>query len=193
LLTDPKTPAERLGFIGFLLGCSGGERDAGFLLKLMKQHGAKSPSALRGMMAGYVCLRPKDGWKRSLDVIADPTRGFLERHAILGMAEFFWNWKQTDHRDSLMLAVKAGVVQGDLADIAVEDLRRWKCWDLTRDVLSVYSRMSHDSEIVRRAILRYALTCPRPEASRFVAEQKKRTPDLVAEVEEALREEKSSK
>jgi hypothetical protein len=89
--------------------------------------------------------------------------------------------------------MKAGVFESDLADIAVEDLRRWGCWDLTKEILSTFERKSHESEIIHRAILRYAIACPRPEATRFVAEQKRRKPELMAEVEEALREEKIMK
>jgi hypothetical protein len=193
LLTNPKAPIERIGFLGFLLGCCGNEHDADLLLRLMKAHEKEHASSLRGLMAGYIGLKPKDGWKRALDILADPHRGFLQRHAILGTVEFFWNWKPNEHRDALLLAMKAGVFESDLADIAIEDLRRWGCWDLTKDVLSMFGRKSHESEIIRRAILRYALTCPRPEAARFAAEQKKRIPDVVAEVEEALRDEKSMK
>src|SRR5262245_56095603 len=193
LLANDKTPVDRIGFFGFLLGCCGGERDAELLLKLMKSSSKDNVSALRGLMAGYISLNPKEGWKKAIGIIADSHRGFLERHAILGCVEFFWNWKPNEHRDSLLLGIKAALLEGDLADIAVDDLRRWACWDLTKDIFSQYDRKSHNSEFVRRAILRYGLACPKPEAARFIAEQRKRAPELLSEIEEALREEKAMK
>ncbi len=193
LLNSNKTPSERIGFLGFLLGCCGNERDADLLLKLMKTAPADNSSAMRGLMAGYIGLKPKEGWKKAIGIITDSHRGFLERLAILGTIEFYWDWKPAEHRDALLFGMKAAVLEGDVADIAVDNLRRWGCWDLTKNILSLYDRKSHDSEFVKRAILRYASACPQPEAAKFVADQRKRTPGLVAEIEEAMREEKAMK
>ena len=76
---------------------------------------------------------------------------------------------------------------GDLADQAVEDLRRWGYWDLTGTVLAQFGKESHAAPIVRRAIVRYALTCPADDARRFVAAVRQSDPRLVGDVEEMLR------
>ena len=46
-----------------------------------------------------------------------------------------------------------------------------------------------DAPIVRQAILRYALSCPKtdPAAATFVAERRKQDPELVKDAEDALR------
>jgi hypothetical protein len=83
--------------------------------------------------------------------------------------------------------LRAVLAQGDLADLAISDLTRWESWDLTPDVLTLYGKKGYDAPIVRRAILRYALTCPKAEAATFIADRRKLEPDLVGEVEDGLR------
>jgi hypothetical protein len=72
----------------------------------------------------------------------------------------------------------------------VENLRRWQMWELTPQVLDLYGKKGHDAPLMRRAILRYALSCPRPEASTFVSQRRRVEPDLVKDVEETLQFEK---
>ena len=78
----------------------------------------------------------------------------------------------------------------DIADLAVEDLRQWQAWDLTPQVLGEFGKPTHAAPIVRRTIVRYALCCPKPEATRFVADLRQRDPELVREIEDSLQFEK---
>ena len=55
--------------------------------------------------------------------------------------------------------------QGELADLAVEDLRKWGRWETADKVLALYGKPSHNIPIVRRTILRYALSCPKKTAA----------------------------
>jgi hypothetical protein len=83
-------------------------------------------------------------------------------------------------RDGVLLLL----MQNDMADLAVEDLRRWKCWKAADQVLAL---KSHDVPIVRRSVLRFALSCPgNAKAAQVVAAWRKQDPDYVAEVEELL-------
>ena len=59
-------------------------------------------------------------------------------------------------------------------------------WDLTAKVLAQYGRPTHDTPIVRRTIIRYALCCPQPEARQFIANLRRLDPELVRELEEGL-------
>ena len=73
-----------------------------------------------------------------------------------------------------------------MADLAVEDLRRWGLWELTPKVLAQYGKPTHSSPIVRRSIVRYALCCPNPEARRFVETTRQQQRELVEDVEDSL-------
>jgi hypothetical protein len=81
--------------------------------------------------------------------------------------------------------------QGDIADIAVEDLRRWKLWDLTDDVLALYGRKSHDAPLMRRAIIRYAICCPNARAAEFITQRRRDDAEAVKDVEESVQAEKT--
>ena len=48
--------------------------------------------------------------------------------------------------------------QDDIADIAIEDLRKWKQWGETGFVLGLAGKETHADPLVKRAILRFALS-----------------------------------
>jgi hypothetical protein len=73
-----------------------------------------------------------------------------------------------------------------MADMAIEDLRRWKWWDLTNEVLAQYGKTTHAAPLVKNAILRYALCCPEPAAAAFVKNVRAANPAWVREVEESI-------
>jgi hypothetical protein len=56
-------------------------------------------------------------------------------------------------------------------------------------VLALYGKKGFDAPIVRQAILRYALSCPKTDtaAATFVAERRKQDPELVKDAEDALK------
>jgi hypothetical protein len=80
----------------------------------------------------------------------------------------------------------AVISRGDMADMAVEDLRRWQWWDLTRRVLAQYTQPTHAAPLVKNSILRYALTCPDADAAAFVKGVRASEPALLREIEESL-------
>ena len=123
-------------------------------------------------------------------MLRDPRRPFTDRLAVLGMLRFYHGWKPEETQREVLRGLESLLGQSDLADLAVEDLRRWQLWALTGEVLALYGKKEFDAPIQRRALVRYALSCPRAEASRFVAQLRKQDPDLVKDVEESLEFEK---
>jgi hypothetical protein len=57
-------------------------------------------------------------------------------------------------------------------------------------VLGLFAKKTHEAPIVRRSIVRYALLCPKPVATTFIADRRKQDADLVSDVEEGLQLEK---
>ena len=117
------------------------------------------------------------GWRIELDASGLPR---------LDSGRFYQAWLPRESRTSLLVALGAVLQQGELADLAVEELRKGEMWDLTEAVLAQYGRKGLDAPIQRRAIVRYALSCPLPQAKTFVVELRKREAELVHEVEEWL-------
>jgi hypothetical protein len=73
--------------------------------------------------------------------------------------------------------------------MAMEDLRKWKAWHLTERIVALYGRPGFDVPIIKRAILRFALSCPEgnEKAKEFIEKRKKEDPQYVEEVAELLR------
>ena len=186
LLTDPKTPLERLGLFAFLLGACGNKNDADTLAMLVDRPDDRTASALSGLLGGLIEMRPEDGWKRTLGILEEPKRAYQDKLAALGTIRFFQAYRPKEYRKSILTGMAAVVSRGDMADMAVEDLRRWQWWDLTKHVLTQYNKPTHAAPLVKNAILRYALTCPDAGAAAFVKEVEASDPAAVREVRESL-------
>ena len=186
LLADPQTPPERLGLFAFLLGACGTKEDATLLATLLTRGDERTSAALSGLLGGYIELRPREGWDLAVRLLQDTKRPYGDRLAVLGTLRFYQTWKPAECRKELLRGLSVVLQQGDMADLAVEDLRRWGWWDLTKLVLAQYDKPSHAAPLVRRSLVRYALCCPTPEAVAFVKQRRAREPDVFREVEEGL-------
>jgi hypothetical protein len=189
LLTNPQTPPDRLALFAYLLGGCGTPADADLLGRLLHQNDDNVSRAFAGLLAGYVQLRPDDGWRVLVGTLVDSRQSFSRRLAALSTVRFFYR-SQPAMRPRAVQTVASLVPQGDLSDLAIEDLRQWGEWGLTSDVLAQFGKKSHSAPMVRRAIVRYALSCPRPEARQFVEQLRRSDPQLVQDVEESLEFEK---
>jgi hypothetical protein len=190
-LKNPQTPQERLSLYAVLLGACGGPTDADLLAAMLNAGGERCTAAYDGLLAGYIHLKPREGWDLAARTMADGKKPLLIRLGVLRTLRFYHGSQPTESQASVLQAMKATLQQGELADVAVEDLRRWKVWDLTADVLRLYGKKGFDAPIMQRAIVRYALSCTdRDEAKRFVADRRAREADLIQEVEESLQFEK---
>jgi hypothetical protein len=187
-LADPETPTFRYGLYASMLGHCGGERHAELLRKMLDDPQKRLNSGIDGVMAGYVMLKPQEGWLYVREVLKEPSKDFMFRFAALRAARFFM-----DSRPDLVSSqdILAGVCQlleqADIADLAIEDLRKWHRWETTDRILALDGRKSHDIPIMHRTILRYALTSPSPQAAAFVQAARKKDPETVKDVEELLK------
>lgn len=181
-----EAPAERLGLLSFLLAACGTDADADLLIEIMRANDDRANRAFGGLLAGYIALRPDTGWKATVSILGNPKVPVHQRLAAINALRFFQGWRPGEFRERIQPGLEAALNLPDIADMAVEDLRRWGWWDLTGSVLEKFGRKTHDAPIVRQAIVRYALCCPKPEATRFVADLRKSDPKLVEDVAEGL-------
>lgn len=187
-LQDSKTPTFRYGLYASMLGHSGSEKDAGLLLELLEDPKKRVSSGLDGIMAGYVMLKPKEGWIYLSNVLKDTKKDFLFRYAGLRAVRFFVDSRpDVIAKGDVVKAVLPLLEQSDIADLAIEDLRKWKSWEALDAVLALNAKESHDIPIVKRAILRFALSSTDPKAVKFVEAARKKDNEWVKEVEELLR------
>jgi hypothetical protein len=187
-LKNPKTSIFCLRLYAILLGHCGGRTDATFLHAFAEKRVKRDcPQQLDGVLVGYTLLAPKDGYAYTCKLLKDPTNDFLVRYAALRALRYFHNTRpDAIGKRKVLEAMKIALVHEDMNDLAIDDLRRWRCWDLTARVLPLYGKPSKSFPVLRRAVVRYALQCPGPEAAAFLAERRKAEPVFVKDVEELL-------
>lgn len=190
LLTNPKTPADRLGIFAYLLGACGAKDDADLFVGLIRKNDERSNAALSGLLGGLVELEPERGWNAVRTILKSPDRPFADKLAALGTLRFFHASRPNENRKEIAACLALIVQIGDMADMAIEDLRRWHWWELTPLVLAQYGKPTHAAPLVKRAIVRYALCCPELEAVAFVKATRLADPKIVEQVEESLEFEK---
>jgi hypothetical protein len=146
-------------------------------------------SGMDGMLAGYVLLQPKEGSAYMTGLMRDAKLDFGLRYAALRASRFIHEFRaDLVPAADLTAALVILLDQKDIADLAVEDLRKWGRWEVADAVLGLYGRESHNVPIIRRSVLRYALSCPPGNAKvdAFLAERRKDSAKLVEEVQEIL-------
>lgn len=185
-IVDPKTPAANLQLYSNLLGHCGGNMHSHFL-RMVLEDPDRDEQVKSSLFVGYVLLEPKAGWDHVKKVLIDSRQEFLVRYGALRTLRFVHN----DRPDLVAEAELVGTVamvldQPDMADFAIEDLCKWKCWELTDKVLALAGRPSHDINVVKRAILRFALQSPTARAAAFVRTERQRDAAWVKDTEELL-------
>jgi hypothetical protein len=188
LKPEANTPAYRYGLYALLLGHCGKPEHAKVLRAMLDDPKKRLSSGVDGVMVGYTLLDPKEGWAYVREILKDSTKEFALRYAGLRAARWFHNVR-TDVLDKkdIVTGVAELLDQDDIADLAIEDLRRWGEWDFTERILALETKKSHDIPIIHRNILRYALQSPDKKAAEFVDDLRKKNPRLVADAEELLK------
>lgn len=193
-LTDPKTPPYRYGLYASLLGHCGKDKHAQVIKGMIDDPEKRRGSGIDGLLAAYVMLRPQDGWQFVRKIIQDTNQEFFIRYAGLRTIRFLWEQRpdlieRKDLQQGLVLTAQCG----DIADFAIEDLRRQESWKsdpkIVPKILELFDKETHDLPVVRRSILRYALHAARDKvapAQAFVDRQRKMDAEWVRDVEELL-------
>jgi hypothetical protein len=195
-LKDPNTRPSRFGLYGFLLGHCGKADDAKAMRALLDDPDRKFSSGLDGMVMGYTLLDKTAGYSYLMKLLADPEKEFLVKHAGLKVLRFFWEFRpEVLTRKQLLDGAAALMTHPDIADMPIDDLRKWKAWEMTETVLKYAKQESHNAlPINRRAILKFAIaaTWDNPKnaaAAAFVEQARKDDPDRVKLLEDLLKDE----
>ncbi|MFO0849231.1 MAG: hypothetical protein U0871_11850 [Gemmataceae bacterium] len=193
-LQDPNTPPSRYGLYGLMVGHCAKKEDAVKLRALLDDPARAKSSGVDGLMAGLILLDPKLGWDHLTALIKDPNQEFATHYACLRTLRFFWEFRpDVIGKDKVLAGMRDLVALKDLADLPIEDLRKWGCWDQTDYVLGFAAKESHNkTPIIRRAILRFALSAPASHAAakQYVEQARKEDPERVKFVEQTLADDK---
>jgi hypothetical protein len=190
-LTNAKTPSYHLGLYALLLGDCGKTRDAQLLRRLLNDPKKRKASGADGMLVSYTLLQPTPGWSFLRDrVLGRPEEPWSTRYAGLRAARFLWDFRSDVIKKKELLEGFCRMLNHpDMADLVIEDLRKWQCWEVSGRVVALATQDAYNYRGMRRAILRYALCCPPKytKAAEFVKRERRRNKEEVADVEEMLK------
>lgn len=193
---DPNTPVFRYGLFGLMLGLYGDKADGETFLELLNDPEKSLLTGVDGILAGYILADKDHGWPYTKQLVATPQNEFNKRYAGLRTMRFLYE-THMGHvpAEELLDTLAIQLDQSDIADMVIEDLRRWKQWKYTDRIIALRDRETHRQPLVQRAILRYAVSCPQdkhPTAVAFVEEIKRKDPAKVKEAMEMLELEKGA-
>lgn len=194
-LKDPKTPSYRFGLYASMLGHCGREEHAKLLRSLVDDPKTRVASGVEGILAGYILLKPKEGWQYVRSIMSDPSADFSLRHAALKTVRFFWEYRSDliDHKE-LADGITPLLEMKDISDLAIEDIRKWQYWAMTDKILALQSSPVFNVNVVKRSILRYCLMAKDSEAARkFVEVWRGKDAQTVTDAEELLKLEQAAK
>jgi hypothetical protein len=188
LVRSETTTSEKLALFAFMLGVAGTEADASELKRMLADGSERIGNAHDGILCGLMNIKPKEGWEIAQGILRDGRKSFQQRLSVVRAVRFFHGWQPEKYRAQIQQALEIMIVQGELGDLAIEDMRRWQLWDRTRDILALFGKKGYNTPIMKGAVIRYALSCPRDAAvAQFLADRRKDEPDILKDCEEQLR------
>jgi hypothetical protein len=186
-LLDPKTPNYCLALYSYLLGACGKEGDIALLKKLaLTPPDARYAGALDGILAGILRQDKSEVWNMARTIVADKQRSFTERYGCLRFLRFQYALDTEGSRKQIVAIIDQMIELPDMVDIAIEQLRNWKCWDQKTRIFKLMDSAVAQAPITQRAVVKFALKCPGEEAKQFVARARQKNADMVKDVEESL-------
>ena len=192
-LRDPSTPPSRYGLLGLFIGHCGTKADAPAVRVLLDDPVRSKASGADALMAAYIMLDPAAGWDYLAGMLRDPKQEFSQHYAGLRTLKFFYEFRPDVLKPEQILdGMRWLVAQKELADLPMEDLRKWGRWDQTDYVLGFARQESHNKvPIIKRAILKFALAAPKDNAAAkaYVEQVRKDDPERVKYVEQLLADE----
>lgn len=196
MLKDPGTSIARYGLLGLIFGhCGKGEAHAKALRAFIDDPKVKQATGLDGLLAGYVLLDPKEGMAYVGGMIQQTKEDFLVRYAALRCLRFFWEYREdVVKKADIVTAIDPLLDQPDIADLAIEDLRKWDRWEKAGKVLGLFDKPTHDVSIIQRSIIKFALAAPpnHKESAAFLARMRadEKQAERVRDLEQLLELEK---
>jgi hypothetical protein len=185
LITDPNGWYGRNDLYALLLGHCGGPEHVKSLRKLAADDAGLGRS-VKGALEGCTLLRPAAGMAALKQILHDPTRTLTTRYSALYALDFF----MTERPDvvpqaDLVAALGPALGQLDLADVAVDYVRKWRRWELAKRILLLWGK-TDEAPSLRRTIIQFALASPHPDAAAFVQRIRREAPDELTDAEEGI-------
>ncbi|MFV0446441.1 MAG: hypothetical protein ACK5Q5_22945 [Planctomycetaceae bacterium] len=156
-IADPKTPVNRMGLYGLMLGLAGKQDDAQFLEEKILAPSEGFRIGIDGVMTGYVMIAGEPGLDLlDREKIGDRTEDFSEHVACAQMLRFLWTYgKGLFPPERLRKSMRLLVENPKISDLVIPDLARWEDWELTQRLIDLYGKEGFDVPYVERKIIHF--------------------------------------
>jgi hypothetical protein len=193
-IVDEKTPVNRMGLFGLMLGLCGGPDDAQLMEQKILEPSEGFRIGIDGIMTGYVLITGEPGLALlEKEKLTDKTESFSEQMACAQMLRFLWTYgKDRFSPDRLRAAMRKLIDNPKIADLAVTDLSRWEDWESMPRLIELYGQPGYDPPHVRRKFIHFMWAAmdsvPKDAAKKpdyavkaedFVAKIEAEDPDIV--------------
>jgi hypothetical protein len=186
-LKNPRTEPYRFGLYGLLLGVCGRQEDATLIRSILEDPNKRPISGVDGLLGGLCVLDAKSGVDYTLKVLTNDQNDFNYRYSALRTVKFIVSDMPEVSKDDLFDRMAPALSIADISDLVIDEFRRNKQWRQTGTILGIFTDPKFDVQVVKRAVVRYALKCPDPAAEKFVADLRAKDAQYVKDVEEILR------
>ncbi|MBY0587402.1 hypothetical protein K2X85_09515 [bacterium] len=186
-LENSRTEPYRFGLYGLLLGVCGRPKDADLIRAILEDPKRRPISGVDGLLGGLCVLNLKDGVDYVINVLNDSKNDFNYRYAALRAAKFLVSDLPEVDKGKLFERMVPALKIADISDLVMDEFRRQKQWMATDTILKLFTDPAYDVQVVKRAIVRYALQCPEESAEKFIADLRAKDAQYVKDVEEILR------
>ena len=127
----PEHPGSRFGLYGLCSATAASRPTPRPSARCSTTRNAPSPAGSTACWPGTSCSTRRPGWDYLVELIKDTKEDFPIRYAGLRTVRFFWEFRRTYPHKQVLEAMKTLMDQPDIADLPIEDLRKWKVWELT--------------------------------------------------------------
>jgi hypothetical protein len=139
-ITNPETPATRMGLYGLLIGLCGNDEDAKVLEGKILEQTEDFRLGIDGLMSGYLLLKGEKGLS-VLDEHKLQNRDipFSETYAAMQALRFMWKYAEGRiEKSRLRASMRILLDRPELADLVIADLARWKDWEIQDRLMGIY-------------------------------------------------------
>jgi hypothetical protein len=187
-LQDPSTPPDRYGLYAALLAQCGRPENTKVLRAILDQRDRPRHADYGRVFAACVILDAKKSWPYLTGTLTNLKQDFPTRYAALRAVRFLWDYRpEVVGKKNRLDALALVLADSEMADLAIEEVRKRQAWEFTDHALNLFGKESYDTPIVRRSIVRFALCSPALRAADFVQRQRRIDPVLVNDMEESLK------
>ncbi|QDV47212.1 hypothetical protein Enr13x_71210 [Stieleria neptunia] len=177
---QPEIGADRKRLYFTMLGVCGGKQDLPMLEAMLRNPAKSVTGGLDALIACYLTLAGEAGLPLIDELfIANHKAPFPQSYAAIMAIRFHGTEGDVIPRSALVESLHKILDRGELADMVIPDLAKWKDWSQIERLTTLFKEAEKDKNWLRVPVINYMRACPLPEAEAAIEELEKIDPEAV--------------